>query len=50
MFLGKKNLWWNHEVSSWFQATFLFEAVEASLCYFFENWLQISKYHNLRHL
>ena len=29
--------------------SFLFKAVEASLCYFFENWLQIPKCHNLRH-
>ena len=28
----------------------LFEAVEVSLCYFFENWLQMSKYHNLMYL
>ena len=34
----------------WYLISFLLEAVEASLCYFFENWLQISKCHNLRHL
>ena len=34
----------------WYLISFLLEAVEASLCYFFEHWLQISKCHNLRHL
>ena len=32
----------------WYVAFFLSEAVEASLCYFFENWLMKLKYPNLR--
>ena len=28
----------NHEISCWILAPFLSEAVEASLCHFFENW------------
>ena len=34
----------------WYLISFRLEDVEASLCYFFDNWLQISKYHNLGHL
>ena len=32
----------------WYMAPFLSEAVEASLCYFFENWWMKLKCHNLR--
>ena len=36
MFWEKKNFGWNHEISYWILTLFLSEAVEASLCYFFE--------------
>ena len=37
----KKNFFWqNHENPIWILAFFLSEAVEASLCYFFENSLK----------
>jgi hypothetical protein len=39
-FLGVKN----HEISRWILSPFLPEAVEASLCYFFENWLMKHKW------
>ena len=32
----------------WYMTPFLLEAVEASLCYFFENWWMKLKCHNLR--
>ena len=35
------------EISCWILAPFLSEAVEASLCYFFKNWLMIIKLPNL---
>ena len=35
----KKQFWQNHENPFWILAFFLSEAVEASLCYFFDNWL-----------
>ena len=34
----------------WYLIPFLLEAVEVNLYCFFEKWLQISNYHNLRHL
>ena len=41
----KNNFFWqNHENSCWILAPFLSEAVEASLCYFFENWLMKLKW------
>ena len=45
MFSLKKGLW--YEISGCISATFLLEAVEASLCYFFENWLMKRKCPNL---
>ena len=47
MFWKKKVFLYNHEISGWILATFLLEAFEASLCYFFENWLMKHKNHNL---
>ena len=44
----KQFFWQNHENSCWILAPFLSEAVEASLCYFFENWLMKLKCPNLR--
>ena len=44
----EKNICWqNHENSCWILALFLSEAVEARLCYFFENCLIKTKCHNL---
>ena len=37
----------NHEISGLILITFLLEAVEASLCYFFKNWLMKHKSPNL---
>ena len=45
MFSLKKGLW--YEISGCISATFLLEAVEASLCYVFENWLMKRKIPNL---
>ena len=44
----KQFFWQNHENPFWILAPFLSEAVEASLCYFFENWLMKLKFPNLR--
>ena len=46
----KKNFWQNHENPFWILAHFLSEAVEASLCYFFKNWLVKLKFPNLRNI
>ena len=47
----EKNIFWqNHESPFWISAPFLSEAVEASLCYFFENWLMKLKFFNLRNI
>ena len=35
---------WNHEISYWILVPFLSEAVEASLCHFFENLLMKLKF------
>ena len=43
----KKKYSYNHEISGWILAPFLLEAVEASLCYFFENWLMKLKCQDL---
>ena len=45
--LKKEKNWQNHEISCWNLAPFLLEAAEASLCYFFENWLMKFKILNL---
>ena len=37
--LERNNFLYDHEISYWNLAPFLSEAVEASQCYFFENWL-----------
>ena len=34
----------------WYMVPFLLEAVEANLCYFFENWLMKLKFFNLRNI
>ena len=34
----------------WYMVPFLLEAVEANLCYFFENWLMKLKFPNLRNI
>ena len=47
MFWGNLFLWYNHEISYWILAPFLSEAVEASWCQFFENWLMKPKCTNL---
>ena len=46
----KKMFWQDHENSFWMLAPFLSEAVEASLCYFFENCLMKLKFQNLRNM
>ena len=46
----KKYFWQNHENPFWILAHFLSEAVEASLCYFFKNWLVKLKFPNLRNI
>ena len=46
----KKYFWQNHENQFWILAHFLSEAVEASLCYFFKNWLVKLKLPNLRNI
>ena len=45
--LRNKVFWQNHEISGLILITFLLEAVEASLCYFFKNWLMKHKSPNL---
>jgi hypothetical protein len=42
--------WQDHENSCWILASFLSQAVEASLWYFFKNWLMKHKFPNLRNL
>ena len=44
------DFWQNHENPFWTLVPFLSEAVEASLCYFFENWLMKLKFPNLRNM
>ena len=44
------DFWQNHENPFWILVPFLLEAVEASLCYFFENWLMKLKFPNLRNM
>ena len=45
-----KFFWQNHENSRWILELFLSEAVEASLCYFFKNWLMKLKCPNLSNM
>ena len=47
MFWRRNKLGQNQEISCWILAPFLSEAVEASLRYFFENWLRKHKYPHL---
>ena len=44
------DFWQNHENPFWTLVPFLSEAVEASLCYFFEKWLMKLKFPNLRNM
>ena len=50
VFWKKKFFWQNHENPCWILALFLSEVVEASLCYFFKNWLMKLKCPNLRNI
>ena len=45
--LKQSFFWLNHEITCWILVPFLSETVEASWCYFFENWFMKFKCPNL---